>query len=216
MPTCYMCPNQSTSVDHAPPKCFFPAGMRNNLITVPACHVHNEEMSKDDEYARNVITMSIENNKTSIDHFFDKSFKSFQRHPGLVGPIKNSFRDVSSYKEDAKAFALDRARVDRVMRKISYALFYHEYNYTWEKELAVLTNQIKMTNMTNDHLGDLFETLTDDLNELTLQGNNPSVFQYSFIDSGPGQFDKALFMIFYEGFPIWIIPAADSDRADFN
>lgn len=56
-------------------------GYRVNLITVPSSQDHNEKMILDDEYIRNVITGSIENNQTSIDLFFDRSFKSFQRHP---------------------------------------------------------------------------------------------------------------------------------------
>lgn len=216
MAKCYMCANESSSVDHTPPKCFFPLGMRDNLITVPACQLHNEDMSKDDEYARNIITMQIENNQTGIDHFFDKSFRSFLKHPGLVGPIKESLKDASSIKPNAKAFVIDRIRLDRVVRKISYALFYHEFQYTWERQLAVMTNLIKMPDLSNDHLGVLFEELIGDLGRLSLNGRNPLVFQYSFVDFAAGPFEKALFMIFYEGFPFWIMPAADTSHADFD
>ena len=216
MPKCYMCNNESTSVDHAPPKGFFPIDMRNNLITVPACQLHNEDMSKDDEYARNIITMSIENNQTAIDLFFDKVYRSYQRHPGLVNPIKESLKDVSFYRTNAKSFVINRPRFDRVIRKIAYGLFYHEFKHTWDRLLAVTTNQIKMADMNNDHLGEIFDSLTDDLNELVLKGNNPLVFQYAFIDSGPGLFEKGLFLVFFEGFPFWIIPEASSDHPDFD
>jgi len=212
MAKCYMCDEESTSVEHSPPKSFFPTDKRTNLITVPACKTHNEDTSKDDEYVRNIITMSIENNQTSIDHFFDKSLRSFQRSPGLTSAIRNSLKDVSFYKLNAKSFQLDRPRFDRVIRKIAYALFYQEYGYTWERLLAATTNQLKMEDMSNDHLGDIFETLSDDLNELQLKGENPLVFQYAFINFGPDRNDKALFMLFYEGFPFWIIPDKTSNQ----
>lgn len=216
MSKCYMCNNDSTSVEHAPPRSFFPTDKRSNLITVPACKTHNEETSKDDEYTRNIITMSIDNNQTSIDHFFDKSLRSFQRSPGLAAAIIKSIRDISFYNLNATSLQLDRTRFDRVIRKISYALFYKEYGFTWERLLAVTTNQLKMANMQNDHLGDIFETLSCDLNELQLKGENPSVFQYAFIDFGTNQNEKALFMLFYEGFPFWIIPDKTSNHNSFD
>jgi hypothetical protein len=216
MPKCYMCDSDSTSVEHAPPRGFFPTGQRTNLITVPSCQSHNEDTSKDDEYVRNIITTSIENNQTSMDHFLDKSLRSYQRSPGLTSEVIKSLKDVSFHKENAKAFQFDRERFDKIIRKIAYALFYKEFEFTWERLLAVTTNQIKMTDMTNDHLGELFETLSDDLNELVLKGENPLVFQYSFIEFGTDPHDKAIFMLFYEGFPFWIIPDKTSSHNDFN
>ncbi len=216
MEKCYMCDNERTSKEHTPPQSFFPKGQRDNLITVPSCSTHNEATSMDDEYARNIITASIENNQISIDHFFDKSLRSFQRHPGLVRPIIDSLKDVADFKEGAKAFQIDRRRFDKVFRKIAYALFYHEFGYSWKRLLAVMTNQIKMTDMTNDHLGEMFEELNLHLEELSLKGNNPLVFQYSFVKFNGGEFDFALFMLFYEGFPIWIMPDRESEYADFD
>ena len=81
---------------------------------------------------------------------------------------------------DAKSFQIDRPRFDRTIRKIAYSLFYKEYGYTWERLLAATTNQLKMGDMTNDHLGEMFEGLTDDLNELQFKGENPLVFKYAF------------------------------------
>jgi hypothetical protein len=70
--------------------------------------------------------------------------------------------------------------------------------------------------MSNDHLGDLFETLTDDLNELEFKGENPLVFQYACIDFGTSSHDKAISLMFYEGFPIWIIPDNKSTENSFD
>lgn len=216
MAKCYMCNEESTSVEHAPPKSFFPSDKRTNLITVPACKSHNEATSNDDEYARNIITMSIENNHTSINHFLDKSFSSIKRNPKFATELRNSLKDVSFKELKAKALPLDRPRFDRIVRKISYALFYKEYGYTWHRLLTVATNQFKMADMTNDHLGDIFETLKDDLNKLQLKGENPLVFQYSFIDFGIDKNDKALFMLFYEGFPLLIIPDKKTNHNSFD
>jgi c-di-AMP phosphodiesterase-like protein len=216
MANCYMCGSTSTSVEHAPPKGFFPIGMRDQLITVPSCSLHNEDTSMDDEYVRNIITMSIENNQTSINHFLDKSFKSFKRNPALTSNIIGTLKEVSHKDLSAKSFQIDRPRFDRVIRKIAYALYFHEFGQSWERLLAVTTNQLRMSDMSNDHLGDIFDTLTEDLDSLVMKGNNQLVFQYSFIDFGDSSFDKALFMIFYEGFPFWIIPDKNSNHGDFD
>ncbi len=113
---------------------------------------------------------------------------------------------------------IDRPRFDRVIRKISYALFYHEFGFTWDKLLAVTTNQIKMPDMSNDHLGELFDQLSGDheLNGLVLKGSNPLVFQYSFVKFQDDKFAQALFMVFYEGFPFWVLPDLTSDKADLD
>jgi len=216
MAKCYLCDNESVSREHTPAQSFFPTGHRNNLVTVPSCTIHNENTSSDDEYVRNIVTTSINNNQTSINHFFDKSFRSFQRHPGLINPILSSLKDVSCHELNAKAFQIDRSRFDRIMRKVAYALFFHEFKITWDRSLAVTTNQLKMSDMTNDHLGKMFEELSKDLSSLILKGNNPLVFQYSFFKFGDDEFDQALFMIFYEGFPLWIIPDKTSNRADLS
>lgn len=70
--------------------------------------------------------------------------------------------------------------------------------------------------MSNDHLGDIFDSLSEDLDKFTLTGNNPLIFQYTFFDFAHGKHDKALFMIFYEGFPFWIIPDKDSNNNSFD
>ncbi|MBK9402923.1 MAG: hypothetical protein IPN57_00095 [Ignavibacteria bacterium] len=173
-------------------------------------------LPKDDEYVRNVLTACIENNQTSNDHFLNKSLKSFQRNPGLAAEIRKSLKDAHFYKLNAKAFKVDRQRFDKVIRKIAYALFYKEFGFTWQRLLAVTTNQLKMSDMSKDHLGVLFESLTAALDKLLLKGQNPLIFQYAFIELSADKFEKALFMLFYEGFPFWIIPDKTSNRCDFE
>lgn len=78
MAKCYMCNEVATSREHAPPDCFFPAGMKKNLSTVRCCAAHNEETSSEDEYCSNWFTTSIQNNQTGLDHFLDKGACSLQ------------------------------------------------------------------------------------------------------------------------------------------
>jgi hypothetical protein len=75
MGECYMCSRPGTTVEHAPPKCFFPESkdlpgtdLRKNLITVPACDLHNTAKVKDDEYLLALITAHHGNNATAYSH----------------------------------------------------------------------------------------------------------------------------------------------------
>ena len=66
--SCYMCDQPSTSAEHVPPKCLFPekkdlpegVDLRKQLITVPACYVHNTRKSKNDEYLLFCLVMSVD------------------------------------------------------------------------------------------------------------------------------------------------------------
>lgn len=75
MPTCYMCEKESTSVEHAPPRCIFPEqkdlqpgeDYRVNLITVPSCDEHNMQKSKEDEYLLYILPSTIGSNEVGIN-----------------------------------------------------------------------------------------------------------------------------------------------------
>ncbi len=45
---CAYCGKTATSKDHVPPKCIFPSE-KENLITIPACDLHNTKRSNLDE-----------------------------------------------------------------------------------------------------------------------------------------------------------------------
>jgi hypothetical protein len=213
---CYLCDDIKHSVEHAPPKGFFPKGMRNNLITVPSCQIHNEETSSDDEYTRNIITMAIDNNQTSVDQFFEKSLKSIKRNKVASQQILDSLKDVNYHNIATKAFKIDRQRFDKTIRKIAYALYYKDFGDTWKKNLVVITNQFVNENLTGDNHIDIFNSLSTDLDALEFNGENPDVFKYSFVSNTEEGSDKGLFMLFYDGFPIWVIFDPDSNEPSLD
>lgn len=125
---CYFCGAPQTSAEHAPAQSFFPKGHRLNLITVPSCATHNEQTSLDDEYVRNIIAMLIGNNAVAERHFLDKCLRSLRRSPGLSAQTLGKSRPVYTSQNNGPqipttAFSIDRLRVDRVLKKIAYALF---------------------------------------------------------------------------------------------
>jgi hypothetical protein len=59
--SCYWCGGPPAGNDHIPPKGFYPPGTRKNLITVPACRVHNQDFKLLDERMRFYIQSVAEN-----------------------------------------------------------------------------------------------------------------------------------------------------------
>ncbi len=83
--SCCICQQPATSQEHAPARCFFPQGeIKGELTKVDSCTLHNEATSKDDEYVRNIIAMSIGNNEVAHSHFLKSCVKSFIRSPKLL------------------------------------------------------------------------------------------------------------------------------------
>ncbi len=209
--SCYICGKEKESVEHAPPKSFFPKGKRNSLITVNSCKVHNQDTSLDDEYVRNIITMMIQGSSIAYDHFLTKSIKSFSRSPALLKSTTEKWHPVNYNGVDTKAIEIDRDRVDVVMRKIAYAVFYHKYSQRWLRKLITATTYLKIPNLENDDLGDMIEELQNK-HTPAYEGNNPEAFQYAFMETDGNINNQILRMRFYEGFEIWMIP--DGDEAN--
>ena len=206
-----MCDKEKVSVEHAPPKSFFPSDMRNNLITVDSCQEHNEDTSLDDEYVKNLITMLIYGNDTAYKQFSEKTIKSFKRSPALLQSTTEKQHSVNFNGVQTVAFEIDRDRVDLVMRKIAYALFYHKYNRRWLRKLITATTHLKTPEFKNDKFGQLIEKVQQEHIPI-YEGNNPDVFKFAFIELDDDIYNKFLRMKFYDGFEIWMIP--DEDTGD--
>jgi hydroxylamine reductase (hybrid-cluster protein) len=218
--SCYICGGEKHSVEHAPAKCFFPTDKRNNLITVDSCEEHNEATSKDDEYVRNIIAMSISNNNVALNHFLEKCMKSFLRSPALLKITTENnkrvyYKDNQDEDKEIKptyAFGIDRNRIDLVMKKIAYAIYLHKYEHRWNRELHTGTEHLRTEEMTADDMGLLIQGTKKLISDIPFEGTNPEVFQYAFLPTdSEDDNDQVLLMKFYEGFEMWIFPKNDSE-----
>jgi hypothetical protein len=215
--TCYICGKEATSKEHTPARCYFPeeSQYRKNLITVPSCEEHNENTSNDDEYVRNIISMSIGNNAVAFMQFIKKTVVSFEKSRGIfIDTTKNAQRIYTAIEGEkpkpSYAFKIDRNRFDDVMKKISYALFYSVYKEPWDKELIIMTKHLLDKDMILDEYGDLIESIEDELEEHPFDGKNPQVFKYKFLPTeSDNKHEQVLRMVFYEGFEIWVTTRND-------
>jgi len=207
--SCYWCGQPATSKEHVPARCYFPDDdqYKKNLITVPACTMHNEDTSKDDEYSRNIITMHFGNNSLAFTQFINKTAKSFQESPALLKVTTGNRMRVIIDDKKSSAIQIDRERFDRTMKKISYALFFHEYKHPWDRELIIMTKDLFTDTLQADEFGKLVEKMGQVFPDNDFNGSNPMVFKYQFCDSSPTPVEvneKMLRIIFYEGFQIWV------------
>jgi hypothetical protein len=205
---CYVCGASAVSVEHAPASCFFPVGHRTNLITVPSCDLHNEKTSKDDEYARNIIAMLIGTNKVGSGHALDKVLRSLI---GSVGLQRMTFIDPEPVETPSgKTFGweIDRARLDRVLRKIGYALYFHVRGEPWSRGLNVLTKDLTSRDGQPDPTAALVMTYEPTVSPEVHAGENPQVFRYFVHGTSP---DTTFFRFqFYENFVAYVTPEVGS------
>lgn len=210
---CFRCARRATSREHVPPLCFFPAkkegilasnDYRSQLITVPACDIHNLTKSKDDEYLHFIIIIHFENSPIAQQYFSRKVMRSIKRRPHLVpGFLKDNVPIVIN-GQPSLSFYIDRERFDNSISHISRALYYHHYKKKWGYDFIV-------------HTPDLFKLRGEDADEVNLRmqkidrlsdgylleepilGENPSIFQYKIhLDNEiPSLTVK---MVFYSGF----------------
>lgn len=207
--SCYLCGAKPTSKEHVPARAFFPddATFRKQLITVPSCDLHNEKTSADDEYVRNVITAHQGNNSLAFQHFKERVKRSLENDISKIGLP----RKIQTPQGIVYGFQFDRSIFDRVICKIAYALFFHNYKYQWNRELIILSRHVVYSDLSHDDYGKLLNAVESVLPALPANGANPQVFQYVFLKSGPKAEDSIIRMVFYEGFTVWVTTVIGSN-----
>lgn len=197
-----MCNELGMSVEHAPPKSFFPDGHRNQLTTVPSCAVHNTATSDDDEYVRNILVTLAGSNELASGFLSDKVKRSFERSPKL---LKRTFHNFVWTEYDGKktaAFEMDVKRVERTMHKIAAALFYKQTGERIWWQTHCVIKQMVDQDLKGGDAGYLFNMM-DEANP-PWNGTNSRVFKFRFI-STPDMPTTFHFM-FFEGVDVIVAP----------
>ncbi len=221
---CYQCGAPATSVEHVPPKVFFPEikhvgeDVRKNLLTIPACKAHNEDYSQDDEYVAYAIVCGA-NHSDPIDghhpigmrHFNTKVIAALERSPRLAATVLKGLTPIKTPKGRAGAFTLDLDRFELSMKRIASGLWYHRTRVG----VADFQNMV----VVSPDLG-FAETMTAPYEVMStlvetspgwkpLDTWDPRIFQCDFIDEPQRYFIQQnpfmLRMVFYQGFRVWVI-----------
>jgi hypothetical protein len=209
MPTCYMCDLEATTVEHAPPKCLFPQrkdvpsqkDYRKNLITVPSCEEHNTATSRDDEYLLYMLSASITSSDVGLNQFLTKVKRAAERSPALASsmimstdPVKIFHEDTQEWK-DAYGIQLQLNRLDSVLIRNAYALYFHEIGKKFVGRVKVVTAFTLYNDRSlNSAIESALAASEDFFSQHEAKGCNPDVFFYRF-EEGPNT--ATMLMNFY-------------------
>jgi hypothetical protein len=205
--TCYMCDSRPTSVEHVPPRCFFPeqkdlqpgVDYRKGLITVPSCDVHNSDKSKDDVYLLAVIAAYYANNQPSKDHYGTKILRALQNSTGFAHCVLTGSEKVSFGGDTTTALKVDTNRFLRGLTNVAHGLYFHTYGTRCPHPVQVHTTALhgadKLPREDVVGLIDMFRPL---LSSAPLLGENPDIFQYQIVQV-PHPPMTVIRMLFYQG-----------------
>jgi hypothetical protein len=159
----------------------------------------------DDEYVRNILTMSNNESIISRNLYFTKSKKSFQLNPGLVNKINQTSIPMKlqnwSY---TGAIAIDRDRFDRVMDKIGKGLYFNDFNKTWSTELNIYSPNVFFKKYFSNPHEKLFRKVYKEFAWGKSKGDNIEVFTYKWGNDIQGNI--ILRLRFYTNFIVYVFP----------
>src|SRR5262249_25691972 len=136
---CYRCDDAGITKEHVPPKSFFPESHRgDNLVTAPSCKKHNNHLSQDVEYVRNIIATSIQINDVGLSHE-DKVIRSYTKSPGLAKKALGNMRTFKVGNEETGIFRVDLDRFYSVIKSIAYALYFRDFGSTYPNDWVIYT-----------------------------------------------------------------------------
>ena len=213
MKTCYMCDNLATSREHVPPECFFPeqkdlnADYRRNLITVPACDVHNLRKSRDDEYMLGVVAFHWRNNQVAHQQSTTKIKRALKRKRGYFSLYFGEGKNQLLLLEDKKLVTgpVNIDRLNSSLEKIARGLYYRHFNRKWLNNVGIQhLSLVPVHNKDPNH--PVVHALTQFVQQMRLlclnqpkRGANPDVFYYQLVQ---GRFATIMLMVFYGGFEV--------------
>lgn len=217
---CYCCLRPATTIEHVPPRCFFPEkkdlsedqDFRKSLITVPSCVEHNTKKSGDDEYLHYVITMSLGANDKGHDHFITKILRAINRRPALINRLlsrsKPAFIKDPGNQEVFETWAIEVEydRVENVLILLARGLYYHHFKIKCDDEIDLYAGFLvssghENSRHHNEALATMFHAANQIFEPLERHGENPDIFFYQVADAQP-HFHKILQVTFFGGVKI--------------
>lgn len=214
---CYFCDSLATSKEHIPPRCLFPEkkdlpdgiDYRKDLITVPSCHAHNSEQSKEDEYLHFVLLHGYFNNRISQDHFNSKIVRAMTRRPALLFAFYETQMPVIVDGDPTLSVEIDRTRFENSLERIVQGLIVKNYGLRWSKPIKIYTpllleNNQPEANKFNCLVTELGHAVINRLRNIEKRGANPEIFWYQLFVEREKDY-LICRMMFYGGFDIFAV-----------
>lgn len=207
---CVYCAKKSAeTLDHVPPKSFFPQPRPSNLITVPACRECNSSAGKDEDYFLASFMFGDAGNTNAGKMLWrQKLRRMFSKNLGLRRKIGSgiSFGHLTTpsgiYLGRRMGLKFDESRFDRVVQKIVRGVYYYEYGQALLTDTEVITLFLSTKAR--------FETAVGQAHQLAWGKRQwPGIFEYR-CGRVPGASQGSMWLIrFYSNTYFWAISGSD-------
>lgn len=198
---CYWCgenlPLDSNTKEHVPPFTFFPKGHRENLMTVPSCLKHNNNLSYLDEKFQFFIK-AFKTNEIAIDDLNTRVKRGFERKEkkSFIKNLEENSRTGKIYGKPHWFLPLEKNDYELFIEKIVRGIYFYHKEKPAKGIIQSISKRIIYEKGLNTIAG--VDFLKEDLNPNILSNgdyNNPKVFKYQYLEF---QDLFVIFMQFYE------------------
>jgi hypothetical protein len=124
MKPCYFqgCSRAGATMEHIPPKAFFPKDQRDQLFTVPSCKAHNNDKSPDDLYVLAHICLNASPKNRAREIFRERVLPQLEYNENALR--KALLRDAVPLGNGAVKYRVNRERFDRFFSALSFGIVY--------------------------------------------------------------------------------------------
>jgi hypothetical protein len=178
-------------------------------MTVPSCEQHNNAISMDVEYTRNVLSTYFGTNTVGQQHFNDKALRSFDRSPALLYQTFGKMRPVKVQGMTIGAYPMEIERVENVMQSCVCALHFFRTGERKPNWNIVLASASHPSDAPDAIVQEWLQVLSlfRQISFALQPTNSPDVFEYAFagIDGG-----CVYAMRFYRSFVVYGFTAVEA------
>lgn len=182
------------TVDHVPPRSFYPKVAPKNLMTVPSCAKCNCEFARDDDYVRLVLTTTEGAMGNPARDELIPAVKRFAERQQSKRVLKSLYDSLESgYYPNPMGifmrrehFVVDGERLDRFAKRVIKALFYREKGHRLPEGYAINAIHHRRMDAVIRQSGsdaDFWMFIIAKLNEKSLRKAWGEVFGYSWVQS---------------------------------
>ena len=134
------------TVDHVPPKCFYPKPRPSDLITVPSCWKCNNDKSKDEEFFLATFMFTQAGISEAGQKLWDgKLNRAYVKNIGLKRKIAEHLRPTDVFTPRGLFLGTkikinpDESRFENVINKIVRGLYWFEFRIPLSPEIKIIT-----------------------------------------------------------------------------
>ncbi len=134
------------TVDHVPPKCFYPKPRPSDLITVPSCLKCNQDVGKDEEFFLATFMFSQAGISEAGQKLWNEKLnRTYEKNIGLRRKIAEHLRLTDVFTPEGLFLGTKlkinpaESRFEKVINKIVRGLYWFEYQVTLPPEIKIIT-----------------------------------------------------------------------------